>query len=156
MRWRVGLVMTMACLTAACGSSGNVDSARQTLLALDREWSQQVKDMDKFMAKFAQEGSLNLPGVARVSGREPIRHAANAFGEVPGFSIRWTPAKADVGTGADLGYTAGTYRITRDDPATGRPAAEAGKYVSVWKKDGRGNWKVVEFIFNADGPPQLR
>jgi ketosteroid isomerase-like protein len=153
MRLRFGVVTAVACLAAACGSSGNVDNERQTLITLDREWSQQVKDLDKFMAKWAPEGSLNLPGMPAATGLGPIRNAANTFGSVPGFSIRWSPAKADVGSSGDLGYTAGSYRLTRNDPK-GTPSTENGKYVEVWKKDPSGNWKVVEFTLNADAPPK--
>jgi len=73
------------------------------------------------------------------------------FATPAGFSMRWSPVKADVGGSGDLGYTAGTYRIMRND-AEGRAVAENGKYVTVWKKDSGGNWKVVEFTFNPDAP----
>src|SRR5262245_17657632 len=148
---RVCLVLALACLAAACGST-NVDDERQALIALDREWSQQVKDLDKFMAKWAAEGSLNIPGLPIATGLGPIRTTANSYGGVPGFSIRWSPAKADVGSSGDLGYTAGSYRLTKDDPK-GTPVTETGKYVAVWKKDS-GVWKAVEFIFNADAMPK--
>src|SRR5262245_29384110 len=146
---RACLLVALACLMAACGSS-NVDDERQALIALDREWSQQVKDLDKFMAKWAPEGSLNVPGMPIATGLGPIRNTANTFGAAPGFSIRWSPAKADVGSSGDVGYTAGSYRLTRDDD-NGSPVTETGKYVAVWKKDS-GVWKAVEFIFNADAP----
>jgi ketosteroid isomerase-like protein len=149
----LGLLVAVSCLTAACGSSGNVDNERQTLITLDRELSQQVKDLDKFMAKWAPEGSLNLYGTPIATGLGPIRKAAESFGGVPGFSIRWSPTKADVGASVDLGYTAGAYRITRNDPA-GNPTTETGKYIQVWKKDPGGNWKIVEFILNPDAPPK--
>jgi ketosteroid isomerase-like protein len=148
----LGLLVAVSCLSAACGS-GNVDNERQTLITLDREWSQQVKDLDKFMAKWAPEGSLNLHGWPIATGLGPIRNTAETFGGVPGFSVRWSPTKADVGSSRDLGYTAGAYRITRNDSA-GRPTTETGKYVEVWKKDPGGNWKVVEFILNPDMAPK--
>jgi hypothetical protein len=31
--------------------------------------------------------------------------------------------------------------------------SEKGKYVTVWKKQANGQWKVAEDIFNADAPP---
>jgi hypothetical protein len=33
-------------------------------------------------------------------------------------------------------------------------ATETGKYVTVWKKQTDGAWKVAEDIFNADAPPR--
>lgn len=151
----IGLIVIASCLTASCGSSGNVESERQALVALDREWSSQVSDTDKFLAKYAPEGSLLLPGVPIATGMDAIRKTALAYASAPGFSIKWSPAKADVGSSGDVGYTAGSYRITRND-STGQPTSETGKYVEVWKKDVGGNWKVVEFIFNSDAPPPTR
>ena len=150
---RIGsALVALSFVTGACGSSGNVDRERQALLTLDREWSQQNKDMDKFMSKWAPEASLHLPGMPIATGQDRIRKAVDSFVS-PGFSMSWSPAKADAAESGDIGYTSGTYRVTRND-AAGNPATETGKYVEVWKKDSGGNWKVVEFIFNGDAPPK--
>jgi quercetin dioxygenase-like cupin family protein len=66
----------------------------------------------------------------------------------PGFSLQWTPGKGDVSASGDLGYTAGTYASTMGG------ASEQGKYVTVWKKQSDGKWKVSDDIFNADAAPQ--
>jgi hypothetical protein len=74
---------------------------------------------------------------------------------MPGFALQFSPTKADVGAGGDIGYTTGTYGMTMND-AAGTPMTENGKYVAVWKKQPDGQWKVVEDIFNTDtgqGPP---
>ena len=150
MRRRLGLLVLASCVAAACGSSTNVDAERQALLALDREWSQQNREMDRFLLKFAPEGSLHLPGLPVATGQTAIRNATNQFAESPGFSMRWSPSKADAS--GDLGYTVGTYQISRNNP-TGQAVKENGKYVTAWKKDSGGTWKVAEFIFNADAAP---
>jgi quercetin dioxygenase-like cupin family protein len=62
----------------------------------------------------------------------------------PGFSLRWTPVKADVSAAGDVGYTVGTYEASMNG------ATEKGKYVVVWKKQPDGTWKAAEDIFNAD------
>jgi hypothetical protein len=67
---------------------------------------------------------------------------------LPGFSFKWTPAKADVSAAGDIAYTSGAYTMTMTNPA-GNPATETGKYVTVWKKQAN-EWKVAEDIFNAD------
>lgn len=152
----LGLLVVASCLAAACGSSGDVEKERQALLALDREWSQQAKDIEKFLAKYAPDGSLSLPGMPAATGQINIRTAATAFAAAsPEFSIQWSPSKAGVGASGDMGYTAGTYQIAKNDE-TGKPVRENGKYVEVWKKDPAGQWKVMEFIFNPDGPPPAK
>jgi len=35
----------------------------------------------------------------------------------------------------------------------GNPATEKGKYLTVWKKQADGSWKVIEDMFNSDLPP---
>ena len=146
---RVWLMAACIALAAACGGSSTaVDRERQALMVRDREWSQGSKDIEKFLSFYAPEGSLYLPGMPVATGRENIRKAANMFADVPGFSIRWSPTKADVSAGGDFGYVTGAYQISRND-AVGKLATENGKYVEVWKKQGD-EWRAVEFIFNPD------
>ena len=95
----------------------------------------QVKDIEKFLGKYAPQGSLSLPGMPAATGQINIRNAATAFAAAsPEFSIQWSPTKAGVGASGDIGYTAGTYQIAKNDE-TGKPVKENGKYVQVWKKD---------------------
>ena len=146
---RVWLLAAGMALAAACGgSSSGVDRERQALMARDREWAKGYREMETFLSFYAPEGSLYVPGMPVATGRDNIRRAANIFASAPGFAMRWSPTKADVSAGGDLGYITGAYQVTRSDPA-GKPVAENGKYVEVWKKQD-GVWKAMEFIFNPD------
>jgi ketosteroid isomerase-like protein len=138
----------MASLAVACGPTANVEEERNNLLAADREWSQTTKDADKFVSYFAPDASIYAPGMPLVTGTDEIRKAYTEMSSAPGFSLSWTPTKADVGAGGDIGYTTGTYQAVMGGPA------EKGKYVTVWKKQPDGAWKVAEDIFNADSAPQ--
>src|SRR2546430_16203848 len=108
--------------------------------------------MNKFVSYYAPDGTVYQPAMAKVTGAQAIKAQAGQMMALRGFSLGWTPAKADVGKGGDVGYTTGTYAMTMKN-AAGNPATEAGKYVTVWKKQADGSWKVVEDIFNADTPP---
>ena len=144
--WLFGLA---ALLTAACAPSVNVEQERTALLALDREWSQSAKDIDKFMSYFAADASVYPPGMPVETGAAAIRETFTKMGAAPGFALQWTPTKAEVSASGDLGSTAGTYEMTMGG------VAEKGKYVTVWKKQPDGAWKVTDDIFNTDaaGPP---
>jgi ketosteroid isomerase-like protein/quercetin dioxygenase-like cupin family protein len=144
----VWLVAVMASLAAGCGPSVNVEQERNNLLALDRAWSQTTKDTDKFLSYFAPEASAYPQGMPIAKGAAAIRDAFTKMSSMPGFTIAWTPTKAEVSATGDLGYTAGTYKMTM----TG--ASEEGKYVTVWKKQSGGEWKATEDIFNADAAPK--
>jgi ketosteroid isomerase-like protein len=44
-----------------------------------------------------------------------------------------------------------TFELSFQD-AEGNPVTTVGKYVTVWKKQADGQWKVVADIFNRDAP----
>jgi len=54
----------------------------------------------------------------------------------------------------DLGYTLGTWRSTRYNDA-GRGHVSTGKYVTIWRKQADGSWKVVFDGGNPDRSPRL-
>lgn len=142
--WVVGLA---AVLAVGCGTSVNVEQERSTLLALDREWSQTTKDTEKFLSYFAPDASAYPPGMPMVSGTEAIGKTFGEMNSAPGFALSWTPTKADVSASGDLGSTAGTYEMSMGG------AMDKGKYVTVWKKQADGAWKVSDDIFNSDMAP---
>jgi ketosteroid isomerase-like protein/quercetin dioxygenase-like cupin family protein len=140
------LLLGVMVLMAGCGSSVNVEQERTNLLAVDREWSQTAKDTEKYVSYFAPDASMYPQGMPVASGTVAIRELAAQMGSMPGFSLEWTATKADVAANGDLGYTAGTYEMSMGG------ATERGKYVTVWKKQPNGEWKVAEDIGNTDAP----
>ena len=78
------------------------------------------------------------------TGPAAIMDAWMKMSAIPGFSLQWTPVRADVGAAGDVGYTVGTYEASMSG------ATEKGKYVAVWKKQSDGTWKVKEDLFKAD------
>jgi ketosteroid isomerase-like protein len=135
--------------SVGCSSSVNVGQERDNLMARDRDWSQSTKDVDKFMTFWASDASAYPPGMPVATGTGAIREVFTRMSSSPGFSVQWTPTKADVSASGDVGYTTGTYQLTMNG------VNEKGKYVTVWKKQSDGTWKVGEDIFNADAgaPP---
>ncbi len=67
-------------------------------------------------------------------------------------SLTWEPVKADAS--GDLGYTVGQYVLSGKTPE-GKAFVERGKYITVWKKQANGEWKVVIDGGNPDGPPEV-
>lgn len=55
--------------------------------------------------------------------------------------LTWKPVFADIAMAGDLGYTTGPY-VFRQDPAS-KQADGFGHYVSVWKKQADGAWRVI-------------
>jgi ketosteroid isomerase-like protein len=145
------LLVVVVSLTAACGPSANVEQERNALLELDRQWSQSTTDVEKFVTFYSADATVYPQGMPAVTGAGRIRETFTQMTSMPGFALQFSPTKADVSASGDIGYTTGTYEMTVND-AAGNPMKEKGKYVEVLKKQPDGQWKVVEDIFNADGP----
>lgn len=148
----VALLVLASCSTQAPAPQIDLANERTALMDTDLAWSATIPDLDKFLSFFADDASFLPPDMPLAQGHEAIRTAATQILSTPGFSINWKATKADVSATADLGYTMGVYQATMND-AAGKPMASVGKYVTVWKKQADGQWKVVADCFNADGPP---
>jgi ketosteroid isomerase-like protein len=99
---------------------------------------------------FAPDASVLGAGVPILAGRAAIRTSlADAFGRSD-LSIPWRADKAAVATSGDLGYTSGKNRVSFGPKSKTLPIV--GKYVTVWKRQVDGSWKVVLDIYNADAP----
>ena len=54
-----------------------------------------------------------------------------------------------VASSGELGYTSGTYDFSIKD-ASGKTISDKGKYLTVWKKEADGAWKVLFDTYNSD------
>ena len=64
----------------------------------------------------------------------------------------WHANKAGVARSGEPGYTSGTYEM-KSKNAAGKMVLDKGKYLTVWKKEADGSWKVLFDMFNSDLPP---
>ncbi len=124
-----------------------------TLRDLDAQWSKAAgaKDVEGFLSFHAEDAAQFPPNTSMVMGKEAIRKWASELLASPGIVISWQATKAEASRGSDLGYTFGTYEMTLKD-AKGKTVSDRGKYVTIWKKQSDGSWKVVADIFNTDLP----
>jgi uncharacterized protein (TIGR02246 family) len=111
----------------------------------------QAKDAAAAAGVFAEDGASNAPGMPRSEGRAAVAKELEEYFKQPRLSISWKNSKVVISESGDLAYTTGTSETTKPD-AKGKPVLEKGKFVTVWKKQAGGSWKVVEDIFNPDGP----
>ncbi len=126
---------------------------REQLLAADRAFDQATaeKGIEGWVAFFAPNGSM-LPGDdPPVSGPDAIRQFMGPTLAQPGVSLRWQPTRAEVLIPGVLGMTVGRFERRWED-AEGKPQQRNGTYVTVWKKQPDGSWKVV-FDTGAPDPP---
>jgi ketosteroid isomerase-like protein len=145
------LALTLVLALQACG--GGPERAPENpaelmarwkaeLIAADEAFSDAIdrEGLSQWSSFFTAEGSVIQAGVGEIQGAEAMQAVMDAAaGAVTSFS--WTPERAEVSTGGDMGYTVGRYRTT----AMGTDSVEmvsTGMYVSIWRRQEDGSWKV--------------
>lgn len=103
-----------------------------------------------FASWFAPDAVTLANGKAPVEGQAAI--AAQATWSPKDYQLTWTPEGARMGPGGEMGFTWGHYKgISKDQE--GNTVTTSGRYMTVWKKQPDGQWKV-EMDASNDGPPE--
>jgi ketosteroid isomerase-like protein len=149
----VGMVVGLIGTQALHAQPDTRAADEQAIRERDIAWSKvgAAKDLEGVLAFFTDDASELPPNAPIATGKEARRKVWSEYFATPGFAFNWQPTKVEASRGGDLGYSMGTYELTMHDP-TGKPVIDRGKYVTVWKKQADGTWKVVADIFNSDLP----
>jgi len=117
----------------------------------DQQWLKvfAARDLERSVTFCAEDGSILAPNQPIATGREAIGKSFSGFFALPALNISWVPDRIQVAKSGELGFTSGKYQMTFNDPA-GKQMSDKGKYVTVWKKQSDGSWKVLLDIFNSD------
>jgi uncharacterized protein (TIGR02246 family) len=111
----------------------------------------ETKDLDRYVSFYADDAVLFWPGAPMVTGRAAIREFMQFFLAMPAFSLSFETAKVEVSRAGDLAFSYGTNKVTLVDP-NGKRMKDRGKYLTVYRKQPDGTWKVVADIGNSDLP----
>lgn len=162
MKLSLPIILFLALAGAACTPAStpeepiDLDAAKAALLETDRAWSEAYQSAEDpaetFVTQVAENVRFLPPEAPRADGKEAVRGVIEQLVSMPGMAIKWEPVLAEVSKDADLGYTIGTYHMTFEGEG-GVPMAVDGKYLTVWRKDAAGSWKVEADTFNPDGKP---
>ena len=114
------------------------------ILAVDAAFSRAAREngVAAAMSTFAaDDGRVFLSRTPVISGRDGI--AAQYAGWDPKAQLQWQPAGADISARGDMGFSWGRWTLTQPNVETA-----SGNYVSVWRRDGEGNWRFLANIGN--------
>ncbi len=144
------LLVALGCAGAPEGPAVDLQAERSALMKADEALFKSHEDLDEFVTFWADD-AIFMPDDAPAARGDTIRTTWEHLISMPGFHLEWRATSAQVAEAGDMGYTIGTYELTVEQD--GAPMVTVGKYVTLWKKQADGSWKVVVDCFNADGPP---
>jgi len=127
--------------------SGNLRSELDRLVETERAFARlsiASGTREAFLANLSDESVLFRPGP--VPGKSWTKDSTP-----PPSQLNWQPEFADISQAADLGYTTGPWELRRTPQD---PPSAFGHYVTLWKKQSDGLWKIAIDIgvSHADGP----
>jgi len=156
---RIPSALAVGLIIAACAPTPTTPDAaavRASLIAADEEFAAATaaKGLEGWLAAYDSTGIQMEPDQPFTPGIPSIRAAmAPAFADTT-FRLTWQPTMAFASAAGDLGYTLGTWQ-SRSYTADGKGQITTGKYVTIWRKQADGSWKVVFDGGNPDSSPKL-
>ena len=144
------LFLASLLVTSSFASEQQSAPGPDLLVRLEADFAKAVAEHghEAFVTYFAEDG-VELDDGGGISSRDAIRKQP-PWPE--GTSLTWTPVKADMAASGDLGYTYGNY-VFKSKDKEGKPVTHYGKYMSIWKKQKDGSWKVVVDMGNSSPAP---
>jgi ketosteroid isomerase-like protein len=112
-------------------------SALQSLLNAETNFAEMAAEKgtrDAFLANLSDEAVIFDPGP--VNGKKVWLKRESSESK-----LIWQPIFADVARAGDLGYTTGPWEFKKN--ASDAKASGYGQFLTVWKKQADGAWKVV-------------
>lgn len=142
------LLVLILAVTASAQQKRAVDN--KVLLKLEADFARATAlgGHEAFVSYFAEDGVELQNGGGIATKSDLLKEGPWP----PGFSLSWTPVKAEMASSGDLGYTYGNY-VLKMKGQDGTPVTRYGKYTSIWKKQKDGTWKVILDMGNTSPAP---
>jgi hypothetical protein len=135
MRSIAGLALISLPIIATAGIAGAAQIEPTSVIEAEYAFAQSAKPLGvrgAFLKWLAPDSIICSP--APVNGV-----ASTAAGEPNGDTLEWYPARSLTAGSDDMGYTMGPWKYRSAD---GKAAAQ-GTFLSVWRKQPDGSWRVV-------------
>jgi uncharacterized protein (TIGR02246 family) len=153
------IALTLACAApapeqAAPPAAPDPAAVRQTIEAANaRQVDAILKgDAQAAVANYADDAVFMNPGAPAAQGKAALVDLFTGMIQQGSFSdVKMQTV--DVVVSGDLAVENGTYRWTLT-PKGGKAMPDSGKYMTVWRKQADGGWKIIRDINNSDVPPK--
>jgi uncharacterized protein (TIGR02246 family) len=153
-RLTLAIVVTLIASSASAGAeqedkspsptpSAALVEARQ---AIDKGNAQWIEAWDKADASllarlFAEDGVLLGRNGKIFKGPQQIFERQKAVMEGAGKGVKSTVTTVDVWLDGEIAYETGKYSYKYQ--GKGKPVSEEGRYVTIWKRQRDGSWKII-------------
>jgi ketosteroid isomerase-like protein len=154
----LALSLSFATSLVACHSAlpqvvvHDENADRQALLQADRAFAKATADrgVEGWLSFFADDGAQLAAKKGVVQGKENIRLLMTPLLTDASSRLEWQPTRAEVS--GDMGWTIGRARLLHRDADGAWRIAGRMQYLTVWRRQKDGSWRVILDIGNEDAP----
>jgi len=104
----------------------------------------EARDAVKVNSYYAPDAIIATAGRPAAKDARAVSKAIRDDLTDPNFTMSLSHEKTDIADSGDLAYRRGSYSITATNPQTKQAEHIAGTYLTVFRKQADGRWKVVE------------
>jgi uncharacterized protein (TIGR02246 family) len=148
----------IALTLGGCGKAGSSkgasdpDSVKAAIKKDESKWNQdfKAKDSEGLSSHYADDAYFVAPGLVPADGSTAIRQVYANGTTDPAFNVEFASDKIDVSSGGDMAYARGHFSEKYTDKKNDKVMSTSGSYITVYKKQDDGSWKVVEDFAAAD------
>ena len=109
--------------------------------------------VDAWISFFAEDGAMSKNDGTVVRGRGAIRTLMAPLLANGDSSLRWQPDLAEVAKSGELAYSTGPAKM-RGRNAAGKRIERDSRYLTIWKRQKDGSWKLA-FDIGTGGPVRV-
>jgi ketosteroid isomerase-like protein len=141
---RLFLALMLWLVISACSPQRHAAADPEELKKADLAFAKATAErgLDGFTAYLAGDAMTIRADVPVVKGAKALADRWAPLLRDPSQSITWQPLEARISQSGDLGFTVGTYQITKSE-GQARSLVRSGKYVTIWRRQPSGEWKVA-------------
>jgi uncharacterized protein (TIGR02246 family) len=126
--------------------TASAEALAEVRRAIDKGNAQWVEGWEKgdptmTAALFAEDGVQLARNGKLVKGRQQILERQRAGMQSVGKGVKVTVTTVDVWLDGDKAYETGKYSYKYEEK--GQPVTEEGRYVTIWKRQKNGSWKLI-------------
>ncbi len=137
------MILSALLLSATLTAASPVDQVRDAEIAFARAFAN--RDQQAFFAVVADDATF-LSGTTTSLGKQQMIESWTPYFATAEAPFSWAPDRVSVSGDGTLGLSTGPVYDARGN--------HAGDYISTWRRDAKGQWKIV-FDSNGPGPAPL-
>ena len=144
-------------LALSCAKTKQLDTHAADIKAIQADQAQWLtdfnsRDLNKIVSHFAASAIVIDRGVPPAKGPEEAKKLYKDAVADPARSLQFSPLQIEVAKSGEIAYVYGSYSAVNTVPGTKKAAEDKGSYVSVYRKQADGSWKVVVDIGASEVP----